>query len=90
MWPRFSDYEKKRRVSCRLTSGSGVTWRVVDVRDPRAGRRGQYETTVSTIADRVARVVIAHRIGIAAEKVFHRDSYGTGWAAGLARHRSRD
>ena len=53
-------------------------------------QEGQYETTVSTIADRVARVVIAHRIGIAAEKVFHRDSYGTGWAAGLARHRSRD
>jgi hypothetical protein len=58
--------------------------------EPSRWQDGQYETTVSTVADRLAWVVIVQRIGIAAEKVFHRGSYETGWATGLARHRSRD
>jgi retron-type reverse transcriptase len=42
----------------------------------RHGKDGQYEVTVPAVADRVAQTVVAHRIGVVAEKFFHRGSYG--------------
>ena len=39
-------------------------------------RKGQYETSVPTIADRVAQTVVAARLERKVEPIFHSDSYG--------------
>jgi hypothetical protein len=39
-------------------------------------RKGQYETSVPTIADRVAQTVVARRLEAKVEPIFHPDSYG--------------
>jgi retron-type reverse transcriptase len=38
--------------------------------------RRQYESTVPTIADRVAQTVVAKRLEAKVEPIFHPDSYG--------------
>ena len=58
----------------RMSSGSYFPPPVRAVEIPKAG--GTRTLGVPTIADRVAQTVAAHRIGIATEKFFHRDSYG--------------
>ena len=39
-------------------------------------RKGQYETSVPTISDRVAQTVVARRLEVKVEPIFHPDSYG--------------
>ena len=39
-------------------------------------QEGQYETSVPTIADRVAQTVVAARLEAKVEPIFHPDSYG--------------
>lgn len=58
----------------RMSSGTWFPPPVRAVEIPKAG--GTRTLGVPTIADRVAQTVAAHRIEIAAEKIFHRDSYG--------------
>jgi group II intron reverse transcriptase/maturase len=62
------------KVWNRMSAGSYMPPPVRAVEIPKAG--GTRTLGVPTIADRVAQTVAAHRIGIAAEQVFHRDSYG--------------
>jgi len=62
------------KVWNRMSAGSYMPPPVRAVEVPKAG--GTRTLGVPTIADRVAQTVAAHRIGIAAERLFHRDSYG--------------
>jgi RNA-directed DNA polymerase len=39
-------------------------------------RKRQYETSVPTVADRVAQTVVAEELKSRAEAIFHDDSYG--------------
>ena len=39
-------------------------------------QEGQYETSVPTISDRVAQTVVARRLELKVEPIFHPDSYG--------------
>src|SRR6266487_4337057 len=39
-------------------------------------QEGQYETSVPTVADRIAQTVAARRLEGEAEPIFHKDSYG--------------
>ena len=39
-------------------------------------QEGQYESSVPTVADRVAQTVVARHLGVRVEPVFHEDSYG--------------
>jgi retron-type reverse transcriptase len=39
-------------------------------------QEGQYETTIPTVADRIAQTVVARRLEAKIEPIFHPDSYG--------------
>ena len=64
------------KVWNRMSSGTWFPPPVRAVEIPKPHGDGVRMLGVPTIADRVAQAVAAHRIEIAAEKIFHAGSYG--------------
>jgi RNA-directed DNA polymerase len=64
------------RVWNRMSSGSYFPPPVLAVEIPKPHGGGTRVLGVPTIADRIAQTVVARRLGVAVEPIFHPDSYG--------------
>jgi RNA-directed DNA polymerase len=64
------------RVWNRMSSGSYFPPPVLAVEIPKSHGGGTRVLGVPTIADRIAQTVVARRLGVAVEPMFHADSFG--------------